>query len=137
MSGTSIDLTLDEKICDAITKGGTITIVAPIKLKLLKTNGDNATNGTEITPGGSYAAGGFAVDGNMGAATAVSGRAQVENSSVISQTNMPACTVTGGELWDSSATPQRVAQGPLTASKTLAAGDTFSVAAGSFVFSLA
>lgn len=133
----NIDITLDKQILDAVTKGGTVTVTAPIKMKILSANGTNSTNGTEITPGGSYTAGGFAVNSNFGSATTVGGQGSVTNSTDISKANMPAATVTGAELWDSSATPKRVAQGPLAANKTVAAGDTLTVSAGSFTITLA
>jgi hypothetical protein len=43
---------------------------------------------------------------------------------------MPAATVVGVEVWDTAGTPVRLWYGPLTASRTVSAGDDFKLAAG-------
>lgn len=99
---------------------GTTTYAAPtspLKLALDTSTGSNSAAGTEVT-GGSYAR-----------QTIVFGSAAagVSNSSnSISFTNLPACTVTGIEIFDSSGTPRRAWVGALTASKTVSAGDSLS-----------
>jgi hypothetical protein len=51
-------------------------------------------------------------------------------------TNMPACTVVGFEIWDSNGTPRRIWWIPATTNRTVAAGDTYNVAAGAIVLSI-
>ena len=108
--------------------GGTFTITTPIKLALVTANGTDSAAGTEVT-GGSYARQTITV----GAASGGS----VSNNATISFTNMPAATVVGIEIYDSNGTPKRLAYGPLTASKTVAAGDTLQFAASSISLALA
>jgi hypothetical protein len=104
---------------------GTLTITAPIKIRLMTAAGSQTTNGTELGSGGSYvAATGLSIGANW---AAPSGASQATNA-VISQTNMPVATIPAIELWDSSATPQRMEFGNLTTSKTTASGDTLSFA---------
>lgn len=134
---SNLDLSLDNEILDVVTKGGSVTVAAPVKLRLLSAVGDNDSNGTEITAGGGYSSGGVQVDNKFAYAAAVSGRGSVTTNADVTVTNMPACTVKGAELWDSSGTPKRLAQGALAANKTVAAGDTFTIKAGSLTFSLA
>ena len=108
---------------------GSKTVTAPIKVRLITTLGSGTAAGTELTSGGSYTAGtGISIGSNWAAASAGS---QSTNATV-SQTNMPAATIVGIELWDSSATPQRLeysASGGMT-SKTTQSGDTLSFTSG-------
>ncbi|WP_425597432.1 phage tail fiber protein [Streptomyces tendae] len=100
--------------------------VVPLKMALVTAAGNDATAGTEVT-GGSYAR------KNISVAAAVNGA--VTNSADLVFTGMPACTVVGWEIWDSFGTPVRWCYGPFDASKTVAAGDEFKVAAGAWTFS--
>ncbi|MFF1684602.1 hypothetical protein [Streptomyces sp. NPDC058254] len=50
---------------------------------------------------------------------------------------MPAVTVVGVEVWDSAGTPVRLWYGPLTASRTVAAGDELRLTASSLSLSIA
>lgn len=98
------------------------------KLKLIATNGNEATAGTEIAVGGGYAAGGPAITFNAATTDAAapatySGRI---GNAALSITNMPAVTVNGVEVTDNAATPVRAAWGALTTARTTAAGDTLS-----------
>lgn len=109
--------------------GNTATApTTPLKVALVTANGDDATAGTEVT-GGGYAR------QTLSAAAAVSGA--TSNSADLVWTNMPAATVVGVEVWDSAGTPVRLWYGPLTASRTVAAGDELRLVAGSLTFSLA
>lgn len=114
---------IENAILDHLNGVAVLTITAPIKAKLMTTNGNDATAGTEVT-GGSYAA--KTVVWN----SASSG--QATPNADLTWTGMPACTVVGAEVWDSSATPKRIWWGALSTSKTLQAGDTFSLAAANF-----
>jgi hypothetical protein len=103
---------------------GTATITAtvtPLKCRLMTANGSSAANGTEVT-GGSYASQTI----TFGAATGLVATSNL----ACTYTSMPAVTVVGVELWDSTGTPIRKHWGALTASKTTNSGDTFSIASG-------
>lgn len=104
---------------------GTATYTAPtgpMKLALETATGTASAAGTEVT-GGSYARQTIAFSAaSAGAAL---------NSGSITFTAMPAATVTGVEIYDSNGTPRRAWVGALTASKTVASGDSLSFAASS------
>lgn len=100
----------------------------PLKVALVTANGSDAAAGTEVA-GGSYAR------QNLAVAAAVNGA--TSNSADLVWTGMPAVTVVGVEVWDSAGTPVRLWYGPLTASRTVAAGDEFRLPAGSLGLSIA
>lgn len=100
---------------------------SPLKLRLTTTTGSDSAAGTEVS-GGSYVSQTVAFTG------AAAG--SCSNTALLSYTNMPACTVTACEVWDTAGTPVRLWYGALTASKTLNAGDTFQVAIGALTLSL-
>lgn len=118
---------IENAVLDHLNAVATLTITGPIKVKLTTANGNDATAGTEVT-GGSYAA------KNVTWTAAASGVAAP--SADLVWTNMPACTVVGAEVWDSSGSPKRIWWGALSASKTLQAGDTFTLAAANFTQTL-
>lgn len=107
--------------------GGAFTVTAPIMARLMTANGSDTTAGTQVA-GGSYAP----QQVTFGAAAG----GQASNSAVVTFANMPAGDVVGVELWDSSATPQRLFWGPLSTTRTLTAGDGFEFAVGALVVSL-
>lgn len=114
--------TAENLMVDWINGVGTPTRpTAPLKVALVTANGDDATAGTEVT-GGSYARQTLTVAAATGGATS--------NSADIIFSGMPAATVVGVEVWDSAGTPVRLWYGALTASRTVAAGDDFELAAG-------
>lgn len=100
----------------------------PMKLALCTATGNASSAGTEVT-GGSYARQTLA----MTAASAGS----TPNTSLITFSGMPACTVTGVDIYDSNGVPRRCWWGALTASKTLGAGDSLTVPAGNLTAALA
>ncbi|MFD5910241.1 hypothetical protein ACFWHL_16140 [Streptomyces massasporeus] len=100
----------------------------PLKVALVTVNGSDTAAGTEVT-GGSYARQNLAVAAAVGGATA--------NSADLVFTGMPAATVVGVEIWDSAGTPVRLWYGPLTASRTVSAGDELVLSAGQLTLSLA
>lgn len=108
----------------------------PMKVRLLTANGSSSAAGTELSTGSGgatgagYTAGGQAVTFASAAAGAASPTATVR------WDNMPACTITGGEIWDSAGTPKRFQFGALTAPKTLASGDSFELPVASFTETL-
>lgn len=110
---------------------GTAAFVAPttpMRLALLTANGTNTAAGTEVT-GGSYA--------RQTITMAAASGGSASNNATISFTGLPAATVTGVDIYDSAGSPRRTWTGPLTASKTVGAGDTLSFSSGSVVTSLA
>lgn len=78
--------------------------------------------------GGSYARQNITVAAAVGGATS--------NSADIVFAGMPACTVVGLEIWDSAGSPVRLWHGPLTASRTVAAGDELRILAGDLDLSI-
>lgn len=124
------DLTRKTVILDAMMTGAAATGLVPtlpLKLALMSAAGTDAATGTEVT-GGSYARQSI----TMGASTVLAtvGRRSA-NSTAPSFAGSPAVTVNSGEWFDSAATPVRQCQGNLATPKTLAAGDTLTVPAGS------
>lgn len=106
----------------------------PIKCRLMTANGSDSAAGTELGTSGGYTAGGSSVTfGTAGAVTA----GLIENSTAVTWTNMPATTIVGIELWDSAGSPVRIAYGALSASKTVNAGDTFTIAIGDIDITIA
>lgn len=133
----AIDNVICNTVLDALAPAGaavTLTVVGPLKCRLMTANGTGAAAGTELATGGGYTAGGNGIGTvawNAGAANAKT------NSAALTLTNMPACTLAGVELPDSAATVKRVWFGPLTGQPiTVAAGNTFSIAAGSLSLGL-
>lgn len=136
---------IDQGLADAIltaaaTNSGTATlgsttITGPIKVRLMTANGSDSAAGTELATSGGYTAGGSAV--TMGSAASGS----VSSTAAVSWTNMPTCTLTGMEEWDSSATAVRLFWAPWTiggstGSIAVASGNTFTIAAGNLTNSL-
>lgn len=108
-----------------------VATVTPLRCRLMTTNGTSTTNGTELATGGGYTAGTGAPGVTFAGTAVVAPNAQAGSNVAVSVTNMPTATIVGVELWDSAVTPVRKWWGALTASKTVAAGDTFSIPAGS------
>ncbi|MEV8610303.1 hypothetical protein AB0383_20650 [Amycolatopsis sp. NPDC051373] len=128
----NLDQTLANAILTAVTGGTALSITAPVKLRLMATNGSATSNGTEITAGGGYTAGGLTTAGAWGTA---SGGSITNSAAAVTFTNMPAATVVGVELWDSSGTPKRIAWGTIT-SRTTASGDQLAFATSSLSLTL-
>ena len=119
--------TIENQLLDALVGTSSYTVTTPVKLALMTANGSDSAPGTEVT-GGSYARQTIAFD------AAASG--SISNNAAISFTGMPACTVVGMEIWDNAGTPKRLAYGPLTASRSVSAGDTVQFASSSVTLSL-
>lgn len=128
----NLDQTLANAILTALTGGTALSITAPVKLRLMGTNGSATANGTEITAGGGYTAGGQTTASTWGAS---SGGSITNSAAAITWTNMPAATIVGVELWDSAATPKRIAWSTIT-SRTTVAGDTLTFATSSLSLTL-
>ncbi len=119
--------TIENQLLDALVGTSAYTVTTPVKLALMTANGSDSAPGTEVT-GGSYARQTIAFD------AAASG--SISNNAAISFTGMPACTVVGIEIWDNAGSPKRLAYGPLTASRSVSAGDTVQFASSSVTLSL-
>lgn len=128
----NLDQTIANAICTALTGGAALSVTAPIKLRLTSTTPTATAAGTEITAGGGYTAGGVTTAGAWGTA---SGGSITNSAAAVSWTNMPAATINGCELWDSSATPKRIAWAALT--KTTSSGDTLTFATSQLTLTLA
>lgn len=127
MSG-GLTQAMDNHLLDHINGVAAFTQpTTPLHARLMTANGSATAAGTEVA-GGSYAA--QAVTFGSASAGAAANTAQV------TFTGMPAATVTGVEIWDTSGSPQRLWWGPLSASKTLNAGDTFQFDPGALAVSL-
>jgi hypothetical protein len=99
--------------------------------------GNATTEGTQVATGGGYTGGNTATSGIALSWGAAAAGTQATNA-VAQITNYPrAETVAAVEVWDSGATPKRCEYGALTSSRTMAAGDTLSFAAGAITSALA
>jgi hypothetical protein len=132
-----IDQTMATAILAALAKNsstatlGTVTYTGPLNMRLMTANGSDSSNGTQLGAGGGYSTGGTTV--SMGTASAGS----VASNGAASWTNMPSCTLTGMEEWDSSGTPLRCFWAPWTVGNiVVASGNTFTVASGSLTNTL-
>lgn len=102
-----------------------VPVTAPLKIRLMTANGTGAANGAELATGAGggtgagYTAGGKAITFAPAAGGAANPTADIR------WDNMPAATIVGAELWDSSAVPRRIQFAPLTTPRTVAAGDSF------------
>lgn len=112
----------ESRVNNWLTGNTTTAPTTPLKLRLMTANGDDSSAGTEVA-GGSYAAQTASFGSSSGGAAATT-------SADIVFTGMPACTVTGWELWDSAGTPFRWHWADVT-DKTVNAGDDYKVPAGS------
>jgi hypothetical protein len=122
----SLTDTAENKLLDHIFGTASYTPSTPLKVALMTASGSDASAGTEVV-GGSYARQSL----TCGSASAGS----ASNSGTISFSGMPACTVVGVEVWDSSGT-NRLWWGALAANKTVGSGDTVQFTAGQLTFSL-
>lgn len=129
---SNLDQTFSNKLLDASCGGSFTPPTTPITCRLMTVNGTSTANGTELATSGGYTSGTGAPTVTFSAAAAGS----KASNAAVTVTNMPANTIVGVELWDSSGTPVRLWWGPLTASKTTNAGDTFTIASGSLTLAM-
>ncbi len=111
----------ENKIIDHLLRNQSFTPPTTIYLALFTAAPSDSGGGTECT-GGSYARKSITLSAASGGATS--------NSSDITFTNMPTCTVTHFGIYDASSSGNLLMWDALTASKSLTAGDAFVVAAG-------
>lgn len=129
---SNLDQTFSNRLLNASVGGAFTSPTTPITCRLMTANGTNTSNGTELATSGGYTAGTGAPQVTFAAASGGTAASNV----AVTVTNMPATTIVGVELWDSEATPIRLWWGPLTASKTTNAGDTFTIASGSLTLAM-
>lgn len=108
---------------------------APIMGRLMTAMGaSSAVNGTEVANSGGSTYAAQNIGGSLPNATANGTAGAVSsNTAAITWSNLPTCTVVGTELWDSAGTPKRKRYGTLTASKSVALGDSLTMAAAALV----
>jgi hypothetical protein len=109
-----------------------VASTSPIRCRLMTANGTVSSNGTELATSGGYTSG----TGAPTVAFAAASAGAAASSGAVTVTNMPATTIVGVELWDSAGTPVRKWWGALTASKTTASGDTFTIPSGQLTATL-
>lgn len=114
---------LQDKIRDHVLRNVAYTSPTTVYLALYTTATTAAGGGTEVT-GGSYAR--QAVAFTAGAA----GSGAADNTSTITFSNMPSCTVTHIGIRDASSGGNLLLHGPLDTSKVVPAGEAFTIPAG-------
>jgi hypothetical protein len=107
--------------------------VGELHVRLMTTNGNAANAGVELPDGGGYASGIASPEIVFGDASASTPSVST-SIAAISVAQMPASTIVGIEIWDSS--PRRLEYGSLASSVTLANGDTLTFAAGAITSAL-
>lgn len=104
-------------------------VVAPLKVAL-------ATGASTATAPGTEVSGGAGPYARQTITFAAASAGSIASNLALTYSGMPACTVIGVDEYDSTGTPVRRWFGALTASKTVNAGDTFSIASGSYTKTL-
>jgi len=121
---------LETKILDYVLRDTADWAPATVYLALHTADPAEDASGAEVS-GGSYARQACAFD-----ATHATG-GNTANTSAESFTGMPACTVSHIGIWDHASAGNLLFYTDVTASKTVASGDTISVAAGAVTVTLA
>jgi hypothetical protein len=137
----ALDATQANSMLTYMHGGGAPRTITGSRLRLLTAIGSASSNGTEVATGGNYVAstGSNPTAAGLALSWAASASQSQATNAIASTTNYPrAETVTSVEVWSTDATPGlRVEYGALTASKTMAAGDTLSFASGAITSALA
>ena len=121
---------LEKKILDYVLRDTADWAPAAVYLALHTADPVDAGSGAEVS-GGSYARQATAFD----AAHATTGVTQ--NTDVETWTNLPACTVTHIGIWDAVSSGNLLFHTAVDSSKTVANGDTISIAVGAITVTLA
>ena len=125
---------LEQKILETVLNNAAFPSISATYVSLHTADVTDAGTGTEVS-GGSYAR----VD--CGSFTSMTGitDGQTENTAEIAFAQASASwgTVTHIGLWDASSGGNLLLHGALTASKTVDSGDTFKIAAGDLIVTLA
>jgi hypothetical protein len=123
----------ERAVLDLTFRGVALSVTTPIVMSLHTADPGDAAGANEVA-GGGYARQPVTFSA---ASTDGTGVTRVVNSADVLFTNMPAVTVTHAAFWDSSTpTPKYIASFPLTAARTLQAGDQLVFPAGQISISL-
>lgn len=122
-----LDQGYSKKLNDHAHGVASLTMPTGLRCRLMTANGSASANGTELATSAGYTSGTGAPLMPFGAATTAS-PSVAANSGIVSVTNMPAATIVGIEIWES--TPVRIELGSLATNRTTVLGDTLSFAAG-------
>lgn len=134
----ALDNAVRNNVLDALNGVASFTApTAPIKVRLMTANGTATSNGTELSTGSGGATGAGYTAGGQAVTFAAAAAGAAAPTATVRWDNMPACTIVGAELWDSAGTPKRIHFGSLSASKTLASGDSFELPLANFSETLA
>ncbi len=125
--GALVSVEADALLAASSGEAAYVAPTTPIKVALVTVIGTATAAGTEVV-GGSYA--------RQTVTMAVPSGEAIASNVALTYTSMPAVTVVGVDEYDSAATPVRRWWGLLAASKTTNAGDTFSIASGSYTKTL-
>ena len=121
---------LERKLLDHTLGTAAYTHPSQVHLALHTADPTDAAGGAECS-GGSYARQTIDFNAAAGAGGAVT------NSTEENFADMPACTVTHIGIWDASTSGNLLYHGAVSSSKTVASGDTISLAAGQLTVTLA
>lgn len=127
----SLDNAVRNNVLDALN--GVAAFVAPtlpIVVRLMTANGTATTNGTELNTGAGSGIGAGYLAGGKAVTFASAANGAAAPTAVVRWDNMPASTIMGAELWDTSG--RRYQFAPLVASKTLSSGDSFELPVANF-----
>lgn len=133
----ALDQTRANEILTWMHGGAAPTVLSGgTKLALMTANGTATTPGTEVATGGGYTAG---TGGRIALTWGAAASASQATSAVASVTNYPRAEgVAGIEVYESGGSFRRIEFGALQGgTKTMAAGDTLSFAAGAITSALA
>lgn len=119
---------LENALINHVFRNVAMTSPTTVYLALFTSDPTDAGSGTEVS-GGSYA--------RQAAAFAAPSNGSASSSADINFTNMPAATVTHVGVYDAASLGNLLYHGALTSSKTVNAGDTFTVTAGNLTVTLA
>lgn len=129
--------TVRDNVLDALNGvAAFVPVVGPLKMRLMTANGSASAAGTELATGSGPETGTGYTAGGKSFVWAASANGSAIPTDKIRWDNMPAATIVGAEVWDSSATPRRIHYGPLTTQRTVTAGQSFEMAAADVVSTL-
>lgn len=123
----SLTDTAEDLLVDHVLGTSTFTVTTPIQVALMTANGSDSSAGTEVS-GGTYA--------RQDVTFAAASGGSASNDATITFPGMPDATVVGVELYDSSATPRRLAHAALAESRTVNAGDDAKFNPGELTFEM-
>ena len=126
---------LEEQVLDYVLRGTAFTSVpdGSVYVSLHTADPLDAASGAEVTAG-SYT---YARQLCAFNAAGTNAAGVTENSAIETWTNLPACTVTHIGIWDAVSSGNLLFHTAVDSSKTVANGDTISIAVGAITVTLA